>query len=100
MNRAYAAAPFVLSLIVSACGADDPGKAPPTVGAKALPVVNGVPDLGSADEAVVFLQWINASGSGTTCTGTAISPHLVVTARHCVSPYDDSTGKFGADLPT
>jgi len=59
------------------------------------PIVNGSPST-SADD---FVVRINISGGGL-CTGTLITPNLVLTARHCVSNMDESTecGTFTSTL--
>lgn len=59
---------------VGACSAPADG----AVGDVASPIVNGTVDNG--DPAVVFL-WL---GSGS-CSGTLVSPHVVLTAQHCVA---------------
>ncbi len=71
------------------------GGAPPQVkeGALAPRMVGGTPSPSTHDAVVVIAM---ADGF---CSGTLIAPNLVLTARHCVAPVDESTecGTFGAD---
>src|SRR5689334_1606379 len=64
---------------LAACSADAP------VPARALsrPIINGSPLTG--DPAIVALMVDDSSSySAITCTGTLISPHVVVAAAHCL----------------
>lgn len=48
-------------------------------------IVGGVADTG--DPAIVMIFAIkDDGGDGTLCTGTVVSPHVIATAAHCVSP--------------
>jgi MYXO-CTERM domain-containing protein len=53
----------------------------PAVEGEPAPIVNGTLDNGDLN--VYFLFFSTASGGGS-CTGALISPHVVLTARHCL----------------
>lgn len=59
--------------------------------AKRQPIYGGTPSTEDTD-AVVQL-----SGGTSYCTGTVVAPRLVLTARHCVSPYVDGTYQCAAN---
>ena len=65
--------------------------APPSVGAVSQGIINGVTD--SNDPAVVMvLSQVPGSMNASLCTGEVISPHVVLTAAHCVDPRTVGTG--------
>src|SRR3954471_3756454 len=75
--------------------------APAPVGSVAQPIINGVTD--SNDPAVVLLLALMGQ-QASLCTAEVISPHVLLTAAHCVSP--DTVGAnvtfhvfFGQQLP-
>ncbi len=94
--------PLVLGLM-SACTAGEvrTGDGDGPLARTSSPVINGVvDDPPKYDSTVALYTLLNAStGEGAGCTGTLISPHVVITARHCVSQYNESTETFGADFP-
>jgi hypothetical protein len=52
-------------------------------------IVEGQPS-GPEDDAVVLVQTEEPSGSAVNnCSGTLVAPNILLTARHCVSEYED-----------
>lgn len=100
--RRFALLPLALGLS-TACSAGEvrgpEGEA--NVARAEAPVINGVvDDPAKYDSTVALYTVLNAAtGEGAGCTGTLISPHVVITARHCVSTFNESTNTFGADFP-
>ena len=80
-----------LLLLAAACSTEImvPGAVDDATASRvAQPIVNGVPST-ATDDSVVF---ISIGGSNDEfCTGTLITPNLVITARHCVSAMDETT---------
>lgn len=71
----------------SACGGADEGP----VGTTRAAVVFGEPDVPPRYDATILIR------GPVLCTGTLISPHVAVTARHCVSSFEKGVG-FGANF--
>lgn len=82
------------AVVLSACAVSSE---PEAIGRSAAPVINGVVDLPAKYNSTILIQTVLTGGYGAGCTGTLITPHVVVTARHCVSEYDEKTRIFGAD---
>jgi secreted trypsin-like serine protease len=63
----------------------------PTVGSESAPIIGGTTDTADPSVVVLFAQVPGANG-GSLCTGEVISPHVVLTAAHCVSPAEVGQG--------
>ena len=67
--------------LASLCGCSPP----PRVGERVEPIINGTPDTG--DPAVMLMLAVPATSNRVgVCTATLISPHVLLTAAHCVDP--------------
>jgi V8-like Glu-specific endopeptidase len=61
------------------------------VGSANAPIIGGTADGADPSVVVLFAQVPGAQG-GSLCTGEVVSPHVVLTAAHCVSPAEVGTG--------
>ncbi len=93
---------FVLGLVASplcvGCSSGGPTE-DPSVAQASAPVINGSIDKPEKFPATVLIETLvdPAKGLGAGCSGTLVGTRVVVTARHCVSNYDERTRNFGAD---
>ena len=78
----------ILSLLAAGC-MGGVGAAP--VGEENEGIIGGTSDTGDPGVVVVFAQ-VPGAQSGSLCTGEVISPHVVLTAAHCVSPAEVGAG--------
>ncbi|HWE31241.1 MAG TPA: trypsin-like serine protease [Polyangia bacterium] len=92
-----AAAAASLSLCLAACT----GAAPGVLGQA---IINGTVDDGDTNVVLVFAQ-VPGQSTGSLCTGEVVSPHVVLTAAHCMAPSTVGAGAqfvvfTGTMLPT
>src|SRR5690242_2690234 len=77
----------VLMLLVAACVAPASEPAPKTKSSY-QPIVGGTIDNGDPAVPAIYI-------GGGLCTGTLISPHVILTAGHCISPANQTQVDFG-----
>ena len=70
---------LVLLWMLCGCGAQAP-----RIGQFQSPIVGGT--LDPADPSVVAVYAQTSATQGSICTGEVVSPHMVLTAAHCVDP--------------
>jgi hypothetical protein len=69
-----------------------------SIGKVSSKVIYGVVDTAPEKyPSTILIQTELSGGYGAGCTATLITPHVAITARHCVSTYNESTRTFGAD---
>jgi len=73
-----------ISISLAACSAPPPGAATQAI-------INGTLDDGDPNVVLVFAQ-VPGQSSGSLCTGEVISPHVVLTAAHCMAPSTVGAG--------
>jgi MYXO-CTERM domain-containing protein len=78
------ALPVVLSLLLAACSAPPPA-------ALSQPIINGTLDPTDPNVVLVFVQIPGQPGAAL-CSGEIVSPHVVLTAAHCVAPSSVGAG--------
>lgn len=87
MRRMLASSGLALSLLASGCL----GAPPAGVGSSSASIIGGTSDTGDPGVVLVFAQ-VPGAQSGSLCTGEVVSPHVVMTAAHCVSPDEVGQG--------
>lgn len=72
----------IAALILGTATCATPPPAPAPAAQVQRPIIDGVPDANPAHKAVVALTW--GSGPSSFCSGTLITPDVVLTAAHCL----------------
>ncbi|MBI2389422.1 MAG: trypsin-like serine protease [Deltaproteobacteria bacterium] len=85
------------AVVLVACASATDREGHEALGKTSSPVINGEVDTPPRYDSTILIQTVLSGGYGAGCTGTLISPHVVITARHCVSNYNESSRTFGAD---
>ncbi len=102
MNYRLLAIPsFVLAAACSS-PSSGPERSSPSgenVGQASSPVIKGKNSDKSQDAVVLLIHYDPAAGQVASCTGTLLSPRLVLTARHCVADTDESAACDVAGTP-
>lgn len=81
---------FILSLLAGACVAPESESAPKTSQGY-QPIVGGTVDNGDPAVPAIYI-------GGGLCTGTLISPHVILTAGHCISPANQTQVDFNGTV--
>jgi len=90
MRRVLVPLVFLLSACVSTTEHEGP------LGTSSAKIIYGVIDKPAKYDSTLLIQTAVSGTTAAGCTATLITPHVAITARHCVSEYSSGTG-FGAD---
>lgn len=88
--------PLIVAFAALASACTTATKDPDPIGHTIQPIINGVVDAPAKYDSVVLIEIDVGGGYAAGCSGTLVTPHLVVTAHHCVNAFDESSRTFGA----
>jgi V8-like Glu-specific endopeptidase len=92
----------LLAVGVVACGAEGAPISSDDIAVARSAIINGGPSPNTEDFAVKLKKLSGADRDGFACTGVLIAPTLMLTARHCVTDFVNSSETqciLGSDVP-